>query len=97
MRYPERDLYHDEVDCFIVGTGSFRTEYAGTLSESSIAIQLSYASRDQENLGRAFPTWKKAQKYDSASFTGNYYDPNHPCLYRTFGPAYGNIIFTKIV
>jgi hypothetical protein len=97
MWYPERDVYLDPDDCFTVGSGSFRTEYAGTLSESSIPIQLSYVTSDRENLTRAFPLWKDIPKYDSTSFTGSHFDPNHPCLYRTFWPSYGNIIFTKIV
>lgn len=97
MWYPDKDTYLGESDCFIVGTGSFRTEYSGILSESSIDIELSYSSLDRENLIRVFPLWKDLPRYDSASFTGNYFDPDNPCLYRTFGPTYGNIIFTETV
>ncbi len=96
MRYPEKDVYLGESDCFIVGTGSFSTEYDGNVS-GSIGIKLSYTSANRGNLIRTFPSWKDALKYDSTSFTGNYFDPDHPCLYRTFGPAYGNIIFTETV
>lgn len=98
MDYPSRERFSiDNKDCYIVGTGSYRTEYVWKISETSTDIQLSYSSEERENLLQMFPSWKDAYVYDTASFTGSYYDPNNPCLFRTFWPAYWNIIFTRVV
>lgn len=96
LEYPSRDRFSSEGKCYIVGTWSFQTEYAWVLSESVTNIQLSYNENDKANLVRVFPSWNDAVVCDTMSFMGNYYDPNNPCLFRTFWPGYGNIIFTEL-
>lgn len=98
MSYPEDDIFSLEgKDCYIVATGSFRTEYEWILSEYSIPIAISYNTNDRHSLVSAFPSWSGATIYNPVSFSGYGYDPNYPCMYRTFGPSYGNIVYTETI
>lgn len=98
MDYPEDEVFSlEEKDCYIVSTWWFRSEYMWTISEHSIPIVVSYNTNDRDSLIWAFPSWSSATIYDTKSFSWYGFDPDYPCMYRTFGPSYGNIVHTETI
>lgn len=81
------------VDCHIIASGEKQRKMSTTEFYDPEKITLSYSENIWDTLLGYFPSWSGSQIYDAKSYSWYAHDPDHPCLYSTFWPAIGNIVY----